>query len=73
MDGGNVPMGYDVVNKKLVINPAEAEIVRRIFQRYIEIQSPKLIAMELNEQNIRTRQGKSGTPVTLSGCFDGGI
>ena len=66
-------MGYDVVNKKLVINPAEAEIVRRIFQRYIEIQSPKLIAMELNEQNIRTRQGKSWTPVTLSGCFDGGI
>lgn len=56
--GGNVPMGYDVVNKKLVINPAEAEIVRRVFQRYIEIQSPKLIAMELNEQNIKTRQGK---------------
>lgn len=56
--GGNVPMGYDVVNKKLVINPTEAEIVRRIFQRYIEIQSPKLIAMELNEQNIKTRQGK---------------
>ena len=56
--GGSVPMGYDVRDKKLVVNFAEAEVIRKIFQRYVEIQSPKLIAMELNEQNIKTKQGK---------------
>ena len=56
--GGLVPMGYDVRDKKLVVNFAEAEVIRKIFQRYVEIQSPKLIAMELNEQNIKTKQGK---------------
>ena len=56
--GGVVPMGYRVENKHLVVEPAEAEVIRKIFQRYVEIQSPKLIAMELNEQGIRTKQGK---------------
>ena len=56
--GGSVPMGYDVKNKRLVVNSAEADVIRKIFQRYVEIQSPKLIAMELNEQNIKTKQGK---------------
>lgn len=51
-------MGYRVENKHLVVEPAEAEVIRKIFQRYVEIQSPKLIAMELNEQGIRTKQGK---------------
>jgi site-specific DNA recombinase len=56
--GGSVPMGYNVVDKKLVINQREAEVIRKIFSRYVEIQSPKLIAMELNEQGIKTKQGK---------------
>src|SRR5215211_634132 len=32
--GGNVPLGYEVRDKKLVINVEEAERVRTIFQRY---------------------------------------
>ena len=56
--GGSVAMGYKVVNKKLVIEPTEAEVVRRIFQRFIEIQSPKQIAMELNRDQVTTKQGK---------------
>ena len=35
--GGPVPLGYDVENKKLVINPEEAERVRLIFRRYLEL------------------------------------
>ena len=42
----------------LVIEPTEAEVVRRIFQRFIEIQSPKQIAMELNRDQVTTKQGK---------------
>jgi site-specific DNA recombinase len=56
--GGSVPMGYEVINKKLVIVPDGAEIIRRIFQRFIEVQSPKQIAHELNSEGIKTRQGK---------------
>src|SRR6202034_3518514 len=37
--GGTVPLGYDAKDKKLVINKAEAEIVRTIFRLYLELQS----------------------------------
>jgi site-specific DNA recombinase len=37
--GGTVPLGYDARDKKLVINRAEAETVRYIFKRYLELQS----------------------------------
>src|SRR6266403_6379601 len=32
--GGNLPLGYDVQNRQLVITEAEAETVRYIFRRY---------------------------------------
>src|SRR5690348_2795335 len=35
--GGNPPLGYDVAERKLVVNPAEAETVRRIFALYLEL------------------------------------
>ena len=56
--GGSVPMGYRAENKRLVVVPDDAEVVREIFRRYVEVQSPKLIAMELNGRGITTRQGK---------------
>ena len=34
--GGFVPLGYDVKDRKLVVNEAEAETVRMIFERFIE-------------------------------------
>src|SRR5437868_12144183 len=34
--GGNVPLGYDASERTLVVNPAEAETVRRIFALYRE-------------------------------------
>ena len=57
--GGSVPMGYRVENKKLVVEPEEARVIQRIFQRFIEVQSPSLIAQELNKDGIRTKQGKA--------------
>ena len=65
--GNSVPMCYDVENKRLIVNSGEADVIRGIFQRYIEIQSPKLIAMELNDRNIKTKQGKNGIPPMLTG------
>src|SRR6201996_1333374 len=37
--GGTVPLGYDAKDKKLVINKGEAETVRHIFKRYLELKS----------------------------------
>ena len=56
--GGTVPLGYIVENKKLVIHEEDAQIVRLIFQRFIETQSPKLIAHELNMAGKRTKKGR---------------
>ena len=37
--GGNVPLGYDVKDRKLIVNEAEAATVRMIFRRYAELGS----------------------------------
>jgi site-specific DNA recombinase len=37
--GGRPPLGYDVVQRRLVVNPAEAEVVRRIFADFARLQS----------------------------------
>ena len=59
--GGSVPTGYKVENKKLVVAPERADVVRRVFARFIEIQSPKQIAYELNRDGILTNQGNPWT------------
>lgn len=56
--GGCVPLGYRVENRKLVVVEQEAEVVRRIFRRYLETQSTLTIARELNADGIRTKTGK---------------
>ncbi len=33
--GGNLPLGYDVKDRQLVINEAEAEAVGYLFQKYL--------------------------------------
>ncbi|MEO7861334.1 MAG: recombinase family protein, partial [Nitrospirales bacterium] len=49
-------LGYDVKDRKLVVNPEEAERVCHIFKRYVELGSVRLLAEELEQQDIR---GKS--------------
>jgi DNA invertase Pin-like site-specific DNA recombinase len=60
--GGNVPLGYDVKERKLIVNEAEAETVRMIFRRYAELGSVRTLAEELSELGIvsKRRQGAGG-------------
>ena len=60
--GGNVPLGYDARDRKLVINAAEAATVRGIFKRYTELGSVKLLRVELERQGIvsKRREGAGG-------------
>lgn len=59
--GGKPPLGYDIVNKKLVVNEAEAEIVKTIFDMYYVGYSYQEMADELNAKGLKTKAGKSFT------------
>ena len=50
--GGTVALGYDVSGHRLVINPAEAETVKGIFQRYLELRSVRLLKDDLDRRGI---------------------
>ena len=53
--GGLVPLGYDVIDRRLVANQSEAETVRGIFRRYLEIGSVRLLMEDLNRRGIRSK------------------
>jgi len=59
------PFGYEVENKRLVIAPREAKIVRLIFESYVQGKGMRLIAKELNGAGMRTRHGKPWSNVTV--------
>jgi DNA invertase Pin-like site-specific DNA recombinase len=56
--GGFVPMGYDVVSRKLVVNEAEADMVRHMFQRFVELGSATLLTRELVAKGTLNKRGK---------------
>jgi DNA invertase Pin-like site-specific DNA recombinase len=53
--GGNVPLGYDADERTLVINPAEAENVRRIFALYRELGSVRRVKEEADRLGLHTK------------------
>jgi site-specific DNA recombinase len=53
--GGRPVLGYDVIDKKLVVNAKEAERVRAIFALYREAGSLLGVAAELNSRGWRTK------------------
>jgi site-specific DNA recombinase len=56
--GGFVPLGYDVKDRKLVVNEAEAATVRTIFQRVLRIGSMIKLTVALRSEGMRTKGGK---------------
>ena len=56
--GGFVPLGYEVRDRKLVINEAEAATVRMIFERFVEVGSATALARALAAEGVRTRRGR---------------
>ncbi len=53
--GGVVPLGYRVEARKLLVDEPEADLVRRIFARYLELGSLPALQRELRARGIRTR------------------
>jgi len=54
--GGLPPLGYDVRNRKLVVNQEEAKILLHIFRRYVEIRSVRALNAELDTAGIRSKR-----------------
>jgi DNA invertase Pin-like site-specific DNA recombinase len=54
--GGNVPLGYDADERALVINPAEAETVRRIFALYRELGCVRRVKEEADRLGLKTKR-----------------
>jgi DNA invertase Pin-like site-specific DNA recombinase len=57
--GGFVPLGYDAIDRKLVVNEAEAATVRHIFQRFVELGSATLLTRELVAQGGAQQAGQA--------------
>ena len=56
--GGNPPLGYDVKDRKLVVNAEEAEVVRMIFERFTTCGSATALARTLRAEGVVTKRGK---------------
>lgn len=64
-NGGQV-LGYDIVNKALVINEKEIKVVEEIFLLRAQKHSYKTIANVLNERGEVTKNGKSFSANTIN-------
>jgi len=58
-NGDCPPLGYDLNKGQLVVNPKEVEIVRTIFQKYLEFASYHKVAEYLNSKGYKTKKFKS--------------
>jgi site-specific DNA recombinase len=65
--GGVVPLGYKVVDRKLMIDEAEAPIVRLIFERYCVLGSLIALMRELRDREVVTRLRALSSGKTIGG------
>ena len=69
--GGIPPLGYDVANRRLVVNEPEAKLIRHIFRRFVELGSATMLVRELKLDGVTSKswvtQGgniRKGTPIS---------
>jgi site-specific DNA recombinase len=65
--GGVLPLGYEVYERKLIVNPEQAQIVREILERYLELGSVRLLKADLDRRGV-----VSGVNVSKRGNRRGG-
>ena len=65
--GGNIPLGYDLKDRKLVINKKEAETVTTIFRLYVELGAVRKVKAEIDRLKLRTKLHTSESGITRGG------
>ncbi len=66
--GGPVPLGYVIEARKLVVSETEADLVRHIYRRYLELCSVVELADELNAEGHRTKVQQRASGPHRGGC-----
>jgi DNA invertase Pin-like site-specific DNA recombinase len=65
--GGNIPLGYDLLDRKLVVNSKEAETVRTVFRLYAELGAVRKVKAEIDRLKLRTKIQHPHSGVTKGG------
>ena len=66
--GGVPSLGYDVRDRRLVVNPAEAKTVRYIYERYLELGCVRQLSKELERRGIKSKVRVSRNGIKSGGC-----
>ncbi len=56
--GGWAPLGYEVKDRKLIVNEGDAKLVRSIFQRFLKTGSATILSRQLIQEGVRNKYGK---------------
>jgi site-specific DNA recombinase len=74
--GGVAPLGYDVKDRQLIVNPQEAKVVGEIFTQYLRRGSVAALKQYLDQKKLRTKvrtsaQGRvfGGKPYSRGGLY----
>ena len=74
--GGVAPLGYDVKDRQLIVNPQEARVIRDIFTQYLSLGSVAALKQYLDQKNLRTKLRSSangdafgGRPYSRGGLY----
>ncbi|WP_196221278.1 recombinase family protein [Sansalvadorimonas verongulae] len=65
--GGRVPYGYDVEDRKLVVNPGETQVVNIIFETFVETRSLTETCYRVNDMGFRTKLYRHKDGSTMGG------
>src|SRR5215207_2218205 len=66
--GGPLPLGYEMKDGKVAVLDDEAEQVRLIYQRYLDLSGVNALVQDLRDKDIRTKKR-----LLVSGATRGGI
>jgi site-specific DNA recombinase len=69
--GGPLPLGYHMMDDKIAVIEGEAERVRLIYRRYLELGGVNALVRDLRERNIRTKSRLLATGATRGGVHFG--
>lgn len=71
------PLGYDIEKRALIVNQSEAELVRFIFQRFLEMKSVHVLKADLDSKGIKSKlwttakgERRGGFPFSRGALYD---
>jgi site-specific DNA recombinase len=65
--GGKAPLGYEAKDRKITVIEKDAELVRSIFRRYLELGSVNRLMVDLRQRGVLTKAKSVKTGRTIGG------